>query len=340
MAAQQQQQNDNYSLLEECDTPILGLYEKPLLPFPNGRKLTRTWVTMGRVSVLVCGLFLCAVLSIAYNTHINQPDSLIYPLSASPLGTDRTFIERNAPLTARYPRTPSGPPTALRNGGHLSGSWQALNSKWQRKNAVTRLELQLGGDPKLTEADVSSLRPTQLVLGFREVEEKVEKIKAEKNIQKYLEDRPVPVVVGPNNELYIIDHHHLVRAAMEAGISKVFVTQEADLSALSQNDFWNAMKEKKWVYLLDENGQGPHPPESIPKDVRQLKDDPFRSVAWAVRERGGFDKIGTPFSEFHWANYFRRSITTDPTKDFKAAVEEAMQAAKSDAAKDLPGYKK
>ena len=28
----------------------------------------------------------------------------------------------------------------------------------------------------------------------------------------------MPVVIGPGNKLYITDHHHLARAALEAGV--------------------------------------------------------------------------------------------------------------------------
>eukprot|EP00386_Alphamonas_edax_P008546 GDKI01027956.1.p1 GENE.GDKI01027956.1~~GDKI01027956.1.p1 ORF type:complete len:296 (-),score=83.75 GDKI01027956.1:124-1011(-) len=214
----------------------------------------------------------------------------------------------------------------------------SLRSKMQRKDAVT--QLQLGGDPKLVEADVNTLRPTQLVLGFIEVAEKVEKLKNANDLQKFLEKRPVPVVLGPDKAMYIIDHHHLVRAAMSAGVPKVYIQQEADFSDMKEKKFWEKMIDKKWVYLMDENGNGPHPPESFPKSVQELRDDIFRSVAWAVREKEGFVKADIPFAEFAWANYFRKVLKTNPKDNFDKAVDEAMEACKSKDAKDLPGYKK
>ena len=40
----------------------------------------------------------------------------------------------------------------------------------------------------------------------------------------------------------------------------------------------------------------------------QLKDDPFRSLAGALRRAGGFAKDTRPFSEFLWADFLRRRM--------------------------------
>ena len=54
----------------------------------------------------------------------------------------------------------------------------------------------------------------------------------------------------------------------------------------------------------------------------QLKDDPFRSLAGELRRAGGFAKETTPFSEFLWADFFRRKIKRKAVEaDFSAAME-------------------
>ena len=93
-------------------------------------------------------------------------------------------------------------------------------------------------------------------------------------------------------------------------------------------------------YDRDQFGVGPHDPNHLPEDVRSLADDPFRSVAWQVRKRGGYDKSSLPFAEFKWAQYFREHIKTYPTRaDFEQAVIEALAIAHAPGAKNLPGYK-
>jgi hypothetical protein len=77
----------------------------------------------------------------------------------------------------------------------------------------------------------------------------------------------------------------------------------------------------------------------IPKTVMQLKDDPFRSLAGELRRAGGFAKDTTPFSEFLWADFFRRKIKRKAVEaDFSAAMERALRLARSEEAEYLPGW--
>ena len=70
-----------------------------------------------------------------------------------------------------------------------------------------------------------------------------------------------------------------------------------------------------------------------------MADDPFRSLAGALRRRGGYAKDTTPFSEFLWADFLRRRLARkDVEKDFEAALDEAFGLAKSPDADHLPGW--
>jgi hypothetical protein len=95
-----------------------------------------------------------------------------------------------------------------------------------------------------------------------------------------------------------------------------------------------------WVHLFDQFGRGGYKPEQLPLDIRGLADDPYRGLAWAVREAGGFSKVFIPFSEFKWANYFRTHVNIDDVRyNFKRALKKAMKLCKHEAAASLPGFK-
>ena len=77
----------------------------------------------------------------------------------------------------------------------------------------------------------------------------------------------------------------------------------------------------------------------IPKSLTDLVDDPFRSLAGEVRQRGGFAKVTEPYVEFVWADFFRRRISRKTlSRDFEAAASEALGLAHSPAAEHLPGW--
>ena len=79
--------------------------------------------------------------------------------------------------------------------------------------------------------------------------------------------------------------------------------------------------------------------DAIPGSVRDLIDDPFRSLASKLRRVGGFAKPTMPFSEFLWADFLRRQIDCKLIeRDFARAVERALKLAKAPAANYLPGW--
>ena len=82
---------------------------------------------------------------------------------------------------------------------------------------------------------IQDIRPTQMAMGMKEVDLRIEKLKAMrgKELQKYLSERKIPVVLGPRRRIYCVDHHHLLRACWEVGIEEVPVEVKADLSGHS-----------------------------------------------------------------------------------------------------------
>jgi hypothetical protein len=194
---------------------------------------------------------------------------------------------------------------------------------------------------KLHEVEIHRLRPTQITVGMIEVEDKRARLAAlaKHEQRKLLEAHPIPAVWGPEGKLYITDHHHLGRAASEAGVETGFFWVEEDYSSLPGAQFWPKMGAACWAHPIDENGKR-RPFEEIPNHLQKLRDDPYRSLAGYVREAGGYDKTPTAFAEFLWADFFRTRVVIGPTRqDFNDSVAKALVLATSSACANLPGYK-
>ena len=132
---------------------------------------------------------------------------------------------------------------------------------------------------------------------------------------------------------------------------------------LEETYFWKTMHEHNYVYLFDRSGGGPQQPANLPSHIKDLDFDPYRSLAWIVREHHGYVKNTAPFSEFKWANFFRTRILLDQdilagkhtfddfafevdehgrlelTDDGQEVIEEALFLASSPEARGLPGFR-
>jgi hypothetical protein len=195
-------------------------------------------------------------------------------------------------------------------------------------------------EPILQPVSILSLRPTQMTVGLREVNEKRKRWRTHKSKKRaeLLGTHMIPVVVGPDKRNYVIDHHHLARALHEEGEKEVLVSVVADLTMVDKKGFWVVLDNHRWVYPYDAKGARHHY-DDLPKNITGLKDDPFRSLAGELRRAGGFAKDTTPFSEFLWADFLRRRITRKLVEaDFEKAVEQALSLGKSKDAIYLPGW--
>ena len=195
-------------------------------------------------------------------------------------------------------------------------------------------------EPILRPIPILSLRPTQMTVGMREVKEKRKRWREYKKSKQAeaLGTHMIPVVLGPDQHHYVIDHHHLARALHEEGVKDVLVSVVADLSMVDKAAFWGVLDNHRWVYPYDARGVRHHF-NDIPKSIAKLKDDPFRSLAGELRRAGGYAKDITPFSEFLWADLLRRRLSRkDVEADFEKAMEKALALAKSQDAVYLPGW--
>ncbi|MBV8564882.1 MAG: chromosome partitioning protein ParB [Methylobacteriaceae bacterium] len=195
-------------------------------------------------------------------------------------------------------------------------------------------------EPRLNPVPILELHPTQITVGMREVEAKRRhwRTQADTKAAAFLGKHMIPVIRGPRKRHYVIDHHHLTRALHEEGVKNILVTVVADLSRLETDSFWFVLDNRNWMHPFDAEGRR-RTYHDIPASVTELVDDPFRSLAGALRRLGGYAKDTTPFSEFLWADFLRRRIKPKLVdRDFAAAVEEAMKLAKGPEAEYLPGW--
>ena len=195
-------------------------------------------------------------------------------------------------------------------------------------------------EPIFHPTPILSLRPTQITLGYEEVRSKCDawKTKTAEQLSRFLQSHLVPTILGPDREPYLIDHHHLARSLYEEGVEEVFITTVADLSRLPEALFWNMMDMHGWTHPYDAKGRR-RPYSDLPKTIKSMEDDPYRSLAGELRNIGGFAKDSAPFAEFLWADFMRSRIKAKAVRaDFKLALAEALALAKTGDADYLPGW--
>ena len=221
----------------------------------------------------------------------------------------------------------------------------------------------------LCQVKVSDLKPTQNAVGFDEVNDKIARYSAKStdDLKDYLLVHPVPIVTGNGGKFYLTDHHHLANALWKtaegknkAGIDtknvRVVAMVQHNRLGLSGYHFWKAMHQARLVYLFDNYGGGPIRPKDLCAHIKDLGNDPYRSLAWEVRTRYGYGKSPHAFAEFLWADFFRIRIIIDnwilkdkirgsgilisnlPEEQKKDIIDEAMHLARSPEAAGMPGY--
>ena len=187
---------------------------------------------------------------------------------------------------------------------------------------------------------IADLRPTQMTVGYREVEIKRHQWRKANDEERttLLRRHVVPAVVGPKGHTYIVDHHHFTKALLDEKAALVAVYLVADLGKLAKEEFWTFLDNNDWCHAYDADGKR-CALSDIPKKLSELADDPFRSLVGELIRAGGCAKTGAPFFEFLWADFLRRRIERPLVeKDFGSALVKALDLAKGADAKSLPGW--
>ncbi len=195
-------------------------------------------------------------------------------------------------------------------------------------------------EPRIHSVPIMALRPTQITVGMREVKAKRKSWREHPDRKKadFLGNHLIPVIWGPKEEYYVIDHHHLTLALHQEGVKEIATTVVADLRRLPREAFWVFLDNRGWLHPFDEHGRR-RSYDDLPKRIPAMVDDPYRSLAGEVRKSGGCSKETTPFSEFLWADYLRRRLKRKlVVEDFPNALVRALKLAKSGDADFLPGW--
>jgi hypothetical protein len=192
--------------------------------------------------------------------------------------------------------------------------------------------------------DLPSLRPLQSAVGLGEVAKKKKDIadpKSVENEKEALDVDPIKIVIGPGGAFFVADHHHGARAWLDAGYTAGTCKLLSEPVPTDELAFWNALIERELVRLADQNGnpiERQNLPNVLPKTLKELPDDPYRTLAWMVRKADGFCRAfmnpPPPFAEFRWADWMRDKLDRDqvaaataPTQwDKKKKQREASQA--------------
>lgn len=94
----------------------------------------------------------------------------------------------------------------------------------------------------------------------------------------YSLNKAYPVILAPFGYLLVDGHHHLM-ASRTFGAQTAPVYLVADLSQLTEEEFWKKAEIKNFVFLIDVNGKRTLPP----KDFQELQNDPNRYFISLVR---------------------------------------------------------
>lgn len=196
--------------------------------------------------------------------------------------------------------------------------------------------------------NLEDIRPTQVAIGQLEIQSRIKTIQEKLNQGGHIDElklkEPEPTVLGPDHQVFIVDHHHFAVALLDLGEKQSVAKVIANYSDLSWDEFWKKMLKNKWVYLYDEKGKAVSI-DQIPQRLTQLTNDPYRSLAWLVRIHQGYQKTDIPFADFEWANYFRNKVklpidstTYADKKGWDSALKNALALSQSSKASLLPGY--
>lgn len=190
------------------------------------------------------------------------------------------------------------------------------------------------------EIKIDLLHPTQLTLGLSEVKRRAKAMDAmsKSELKALVASKPIPHVRGPGGQIYMVDHHHLCRALQRIDENKAMLgAQVADWSDLDLHGFWQRMEQESLCWPIDVHGNR-RPCVKIPPNVKDLTDNPWRTLARGVRGRA-YTNQDTPFQEFMWGNYYRSFMTTRLLEvELELAEELAIKVSRLDEAQDLPGY--
>ncbi|ORC51761.1 hypothetical protein B2G74_03500 [Burkholderia sp. A27] len=185
------------------------------------------------------------------------------------------------------------------------------------------------------------LRPTQITVGLIYVAVKIDIMRRMEDgaRKRFMEKHAIKCARAADGSLHIVDHHHWARAWHDCGIEKVPVEIVAHLPTDCSNGIWAALAERSWLHPYDEFGRRRDASE-LPVTVGLMRDDPYQSLAALTRRAGAYRKAHATCSSFIWTDFIRGAVQLEgsDTVAFTSALLASIKAARSDAARALPGF--
>ena len=174
------------------------------------------------------------------------------------------------------------------------------------------------------------LQPTQLCIGLAEMWNRKKEFAIQTTEQRlrYLLKKPVPLIRNKNDQFWMIDRHHRLRALIELDKdSQAYGYEVATIDSFKEMDVLNFLEQQGWLYLFDRRGTGPKSPNKLPSSLLQMEDDPYRSLVWKLKKEGYLIvQAQIPFIEFYWAAWLR----TRPLPPFNSKhLEPALSVARA-----------
>ena len=118
--------------------------------------------------------------------------------------------------------------------------------------------------PRIANVLLSKLRPTQLTVGLLQVKHKRKRLrtleKRPSELVEFILENPICVVLGPSENAYVIDHHHLALATIKERFETAPMAIEDDFSALPLSAFWKKMDVKKFYFTSRRSKRPTHVP--------------------------------------------------------------------------------
>lgn len=198
-------------------------------------------------------------------------------------------------------------------------------------------------DRELMEVRVADLQPTQMCVGLAEVRSRQRDFADETREERraYLASKPVPLVLGSEGEVWMVDRHHRLRGLVEMDPqATAFGYVVLDLTGAPREQVLNDMEQRGWLYLYDGRGVGPHPASALPRRLPELLDDPYRSLVWKLkREKRIAAQPLIPFHEFRWGAWLRRRpLPPFSSERLEPALPKARALVVSPTASHLAGW--
>ncbi|EDQ89911.1 uncharacterized protein MONBRDRAFT_7636 [Monosiga brevicollis MX1] len=93
-------------------------------------------------------------------------------------------------------------------------------------------------------------------------------------------------------------------ADIDNSLRFVAINVQANFATDNLPEFFRRMVELNKIWLYDETNMRLLNPHTMPTNITHLVNNPYRSLAWAVRNNAGYGKTDESFADFVWARFF------------------------------------